>query len=72
MAKFFDKIKGFFKKCVDWCKETWGKFVSWFKEKTKDVKWKEVWDKCTTGLLILLMASPIIILGYIFIWFLTK
>ncbi|MBQ4071468.1 MAG: hypothetical protein IJD51_03525 [Clostridia bacterium] len=26
-------------------------------------------DKITTGLLILLMASPLAILGYIFLWF---
>jgi hypothetical protein len=29
-------------------------------------------DKITTGILIFLMASPILILGYIFAWFLTK
>ena len=38
----------------------------------KSAKWKEIWDKITTGLLIVLMASPILILAYIFIWFLTK
>ena len=31
-----------------------------------------VWDKVTTGLLILLMAAPVLILAYIFIWFLSK
>ena len=51
---------------------TWNKFTSWFKEKTKNVKWKEVWDKVTTGILIFLMASPLLILGYIFIWFALK
>ena len=65
MAKFFEKIGGFFKgiytKCVDF-----------FKEKTKNVKWKEVWDKCTTGLLIFLMFSPLLILAYIFLWFIFK
>ena len=61
MAKIMDSIKGFFGKCADW-----------FKEKTKNVKWKEVWDKCTTGLLILLMASPIFILAYIFLWFAAR
>ena len=65
MAKFFatvrDKISG-----------AWKKFVDWFKEKTKDVKWKEVWDKCTTGILIFLMASPFLILGYILLWFVLK
>ena len=32
----------------------------------------EIFDKITTGILILLMASPVLILAYIFIWFLTK
>lgn len=48
------------------------KLVNLWKEKTKDVKWKEVWDKCTTGLLIFLMASPLLILGYILLWFVLK
>ena len=26
-------------------------------------------DKITTGILILLLASPILVLGYIFMWF---
>ena len=38
----------------------------------KSKKWKEIWDKITTGILIFLMASPVLILAYIFIWFLTK
>ena len=38
----------------------------------KKKKRAEVWDKITTGLLILLMATPVLILAYIFIWFLTK
>ena len=29
-------------------------------------------DKITTGILIALMASPVLILGYIFYWFLSK
>ena len=41
-------------------------------ERARKKKIKEVWDKITTGLLIVLMASPILILAYIFIWFLTK
>ena len=60
------------KKITDFFKNTWNKVTSWFKEKTKDVKWKEVWDKVTTGILIFLMASPILILGYIFLWFALK
>ena len=41
-------------------------------ERARKKKIKEIWDKITTGLLIVLMASPILILAYIFIWFLTK
>ena len=41
-------------------------------ELARKKKIKEIWDKITTGLLIFLMASPILILAYIFIWFLTK
>lgn len=48
------------------------KIADIFKEKTKNVKWKEVWDKVTTGILIFLFASPILILGYIFLWFILK
>ena len=48
------------------------KVVTLWKEKTKDVNWKEVWDKCTTGLLIFLMASPILILAYILLWFVMR
>jgi len=48
------------------------KLKSFFKEKTKNVKWKEVWDKVTTGLLILVMASPLLILGYILLWFILR
>lgn len=38
----------------------------------KNKKWKRIWDKITTGILIFLMASPFLILGYIFMWFITK
>ena len=41
-------------------------------QREKKKKWAEIWDKFTTGLLIVLMSSPILILGYIFTWFLTK
>ena len=41
-------------------------------ERARKKKIKEIWDKITTGFLIVLMASPILILAYIFIWFLTK
>ena len=33
------------------------------------INWKNVWDHFTTGLLIALMVSPILILAYIFLWF---
>ena len=48
------------------------KIANFFDEKSKDAKWKEGWDKFTTGILILLFASPLLILGYIFLWFLLK
>ena len=35
-------------------------------------KRREIFDKITTGLLILLMASPVAILAYIFIWFILN
>ena len=37
-------------------------------KKAKKAKWAAIWDKVTTGILILLLASPAIILAYIFIW----
>ena len=41
-------------------------------ELAKKKRRAEIWDKITTGILILLMASPILILGYIFLWFMLK
>lgn len=41
-------------------------------EEKKKFSWKDFWDKVTTGLLILFLASPILVLAYIFIWFVTK
>ncbi len=38
-------------------------------EKARKAKWNNFWDKITTGILIFLMASPLLILGYIFWWF---
>ena len=65
MKNIIDKIKGilnvvkdFFVKCVDFCKD-----------KVKKINWKEVWDKTTTVLLVLVLASPLFILAYIMIWF---
>lgn len=48
--------------------------VTFFKEfRWPDKKgWQRIWDKATTGLLILLFASPLIILAYILIWFMVK
>ena len=83
MGEFWNKVKGFFgkvgsaikgafNKCVGAIKRVCSKFSAWFKEKTKNVKWAEVWDKCTTGLLIFLMFSPVLILGYIILWFILR
>ena len=58
----FSKIA--YKETVKFCKN----FIPWL----KTVKWKIVWDHVTTGILILLMFSPFLILAYIFIWFLNK
>lgn len=38
----------------------------------KTTKWKRIWDKITTGLLIAVMAIPVVILTYILLWFLLK
>ena len=37
----------------------------------KKRKWNAFWDKVTTGLLILLMISPLLILAYIFVSFMS-
>ena len=38
-------------------------------EQAKKKKIQAIWDKITTGLFIALLASPVIILLYIFLWF---
>ena len=38
----------------------------------KKIKWAQIWDTFTTGLLITLMASPVFILLYIFLWFVLR
>ena len=38
-------------------------------EQARKKKVKETWDKVTTGLFIALLASPVAILLYIFLWF---
>ena len=32
---------------------------------------REIWDKITTGIFIALLASPVAILLYIFLWFIS-
>ena len=40
-------------------------------EQAKKRKIREIWDKVTTGLFIALLASPFLILLYIFLWFIS-
>ena len=40
-------------------------------EQAKKKRIKEIWDKVTTGLFIALLASPVLILLYIFLWFVS-
>ena len=40
-------------------------------EQAKKKRVREIWDKVTTGLFIALLASPVVILLYIFLWFLN-
>jgi hypothetical protein len=40
-------------------------------EQAKKRKIREIWDKVTTGLFIALLASPLLILLYIFLWFIS-
>lgn len=40
-------------------------------EQAKKKRVREIWDKVTTGLFIALLASPIAILLYIFLWFIS-
>ena len=42
------------------------------KKRKKKAKLAAIWDKFTTGLLIFLMGSPILILLYIFLWFVLR
>ncbi|MBR2466459.1 MAG: hypothetical protein IKB38_05975 [Clostridia bacterium] len=41
-------------------------------EHEKKKKRAAIFDKVTTGILIFLMASPVLILGYIFLWFIIN
>ena len=76
VKEFFSKVGSFFVKLwatvAEFFTKVWTKSVEFFKEKTKNIKWKDVWDKCTTGLLIVIFCSPLIVLGYIFLWFLLR
>lgn len=40
-------------------------------EQARKKRIREIWDKVTTGLFIALLASPFIILLYIFLWFVS-
>lgn len=40
-------------------------------EQAKKRRIREIWDKVTTGLFIALLASPLAILLYIFLWFIN-
>ncbi|MBR2972282.1 MAG: hypothetical protein IKC61_05090 [Clostridia bacterium] len=40
-------------------------------EQAKKKRIKEIWDKITTGLFIFILASPVLILLYIFLWFIS-
>ena len=40
-------------------------------EQAKKKRMREIWDKVTTGLFIALLASPLAILLYIFLWFIN-
>lgn len=40
-------------------------------EQARKKRVREIWDKITTGLFIALLASPFIILLYIFLWFVS-
>ncbi len=40
-------------------------------EQAKKKRIKEIWDKITTGIFIFILASPMLILLYIFLWFIN-
>ena len=59
------------------CHRTLHKGWRWVKKKLHipDLTKKQkamVWDKITTGLLILLFCTPVLVLVYILLWFVTK
>ena len=72
MAKFMATVKDKFNKCIDWIKATYKKCYDWTKEKISKVNWKVVWDKFTTGLLIFMFCTPVLVLAYILLWFVFR
>ena len=63
-----EKIKELFGKVAAKCKNFFKKTLEWIKK----INWKVVYDKFTTGLLILLLTSPVLILLYIVLWFVYR
>lgn len=45
------------------------KELTWEEQHARKKKRQAIWDKITTGILILLMLAPFAILGYIFYFF---
>ena len=45
--------------------------LAFAEEQARKRRIREIWDKVTTGLFIALLASPVIILLYIFLWFVS-
>lgn len=73
LKKAYDVTLGFVFKYIKigfcYLRNKWNAFKEWISVKTKTAQFKVIMDKVTTGLLIVLMCSPILILGYIFLWF---
>lgn len=76
LKKAYDVTLGFVFKYVKkgfcFIRTKWNNFKEWVSEKVKTAKFKVFMDKFSTGLLIALMCSPILILGYIFLWFIMN
>ena len=69
MGKFLEKVKNIWKKVSGFFVDLYAKCSKFVKETATKINWKIVWDKTTTGLLIFLIISPLLILAYIFLWF---
>ena len=69
MAKLLEMIKNIWGKVCSFVKNTYTKCKNAIVEWATKVNWKIVWDKTTTGILIFLIISPLLILAYIFLWF---